>query len=292
MATVLSPFCVIVMGVSGSGKTTIGEALATHLSSFSSVKVPHTAPVAVTTAVPEAASAELETAVGESTFALTSASAVADSTLQAVPFYDGDEFHGENNVAKMQAGLSLTDDDRWPWLRSIRENIEENLTSGRSAIYACSSLRQAYRDVLSGRCACMPSTSTASACSAPSSTSTMACGTHSPGVVFVYLKGSFEVIFQRLSLRPDHFFPPKLLKSQFDALEEPNATMRYVRERNGEKTLCPCVDRKCCGETGQMMCSSGNCNRGSVTLECDVEFTPAEIVDGVVLFLSEMGFIE
>ncbi|MEF9384370.1 gluconokinase [Ralstonia solanacearum species complex bacterium KE056] len=110
-------------------------------------------------------------------------------------FRDGDEFHSEANRAKMHAGIPLNDDDRKPWLETIRAYMDETTAGGRSLVVACSALKERYRDVLRGG----PSDSTA----------------------FVYLKGDFELLQNRLAARKDHFFNPALLRSQFDALEEP-----------------------------------------------------------------------
>ncbi|AEG70249.1 gluconokinase [Ralstonia solanacearum] len=109
-------------------------------------------------------------------------------------FRDGDEFHSEANRAKMHAGIPLNDDDRKPWLETIRAYMDETTAGGRSLVVACSALKQRYRDVLSGP---------------------------SGHVAFVYLKGDFELLQGRLAARTDHFFNPALLRSQFDALEEP-----------------------------------------------------------------------
>ncbi|HKT64683.1 MULTISPECIES: gluconokinase [Burkholderia] len=133
----------IAMGVSGAGKSRIGEMLAERLS---------------------------------------------------CSYTDGDAFHSAANKEKMHHGIPLTDDDRWPWLRSIREAIEEKQRAGETAVFTCSSLKRAYRDVLRGT---------------------------DTDVRFVYLQGSFDVLRERLKTRTGHFFDPSLLKSQLDTLEEP-----------------------------------------------------------------------
>lgn len=136
----------IVMGVSGAGKTLIGELLAERL---------------------------------------------------GCSFVDGDVFHSAANKEKMAQGIALTDDDRWPWLASIRSAIEDKVRAGESLVVGCSALKRVYRDVLRG-------------------------GAQGDGVVrFVYLKGSFEVLHERLATRGRHFFNPSLLQSQLDTLEEP-----------------------------------------------------------------------
>ena len=133
----------IAMGVSGAGKSRIGEMLAERLS---------------------------------------------------CSYTDGDAFHSAANKEKMHHGIPLTDEDRWPWLRTIRAAIEEKQRAGETAVFTCSSLKRSYRDVLRGT---------------------------DTDVRFVYLKGSFEVLQERLKSRTGHFFDPSLLKSQLDTLEEP-----------------------------------------------------------------------
>ena len=65
-----------------------------------------------------------------------------------LPMAEGDDFHSEANRVKMGAGQPLTDDDRWPWLRSLRDWMSEQASGGRSTVVACSALRKAYRDIL------------------------------------------------------------------------------------------------------------------------------------------------
>ncbi|MCC8403494.1 gluconokinase [Paraburkholderia sp. MMS20-SJTN17] len=133
----------IAMGVSGAGKTRIGEMLAERL---------HCA------------------------------------------FTDGDAFHSAANKEKMHHGIPLTDEDRWPWLKTIRAAIEEKQKAGETAVFTCSSLKRSYRDILRAG---------------------------DKDVCFVYLKGSREVLAERLGHRTGHFFDPSLLQSQLDTLEEP-----------------------------------------------------------------------
>ncbi|WP_186163795.1 gluconokinase [Burkholderia gladioli] len=109
-------------------------------------------------------------------------------------FTDGDAFHSAANKEKMHHGIPLTDDDRWPWLQSIRAAIEEKQRAGETAVFTCSSLKRSYRDVLRGKDA---------------------------DVRFVYLDGTVEVLSERLKTRTGHFFDPSLLKSQLDTLEVP-----------------------------------------------------------------------
>jgi gluconokinase len=134
---------VVLMGVTGSGKTTLGQLLADQL---------------------------------------------------GWTFVEGDAFHPEANVQKMRRGEPLTDADRAPWLRALRARIDELAAAGRSAVVACSALKQAYRDVLAdGR----------------------------PEVVFVHLTAPAAVIRDRLDHRRGHYMPPALLDSQLATLEPP-----------------------------------------------------------------------
>jgi gluconokinase len=107
---------------------------------------------------------------------------------------EGDTFHPPANVAKMHAGIPLTDEDRWPWLHAIAAAIDALRARGESAVVACSALKRAYRDILIG---------------------------DRPDVLLVYLQGSHELIAQRMAARKGHFMPPTLLDSQFAILEEP-----------------------------------------------------------------------
>lgn len=109
-------------------------------------------------------------------------------------FWDGDDLHPEANIRKMQQGIPLTDDDRWPWLDAIRDRICHTLEAGEKAVITCSALKQVYRDRLSHEC---------------------------PELTFVYLKGTYEQIYERVANRPRHFMPADLLASQFRDLEEP-----------------------------------------------------------------------
>jgi gluconokinase len=145
-----SPCALIVMGVSGSGKSTIAVALAERL---------------------------------------------------GWTFEDGDRFHPASNVAKMSAGHPLTDEDRWPWLEAIADEIGRVCKAGGHVVIACSALKRAYRDVLvRGR----------------------------SDVRFVFLDGSQALIADRLAKRKGHFMPPGLLDSQFKTLEPPTAGERPI----------------------------------------------------------------
>lgn len=135
---------IILMGVSGAGKTTVGKQLARSL---------------------------------------------------GWRFVEGDDSHPAANVAKMAAGIPLTDEDRAPWLERLRELISEALARGEDAVVACSALKARYRERLA---------------------------VDGERVRFVYLWAPREVIASRLARRKGHFMPPSLLDSQFEALEAPD----------------------------------------------------------------------
>jgi gluconokinase len=132
------------MGVSGSGKTSVGKALAEHL---------------------------------------------------RWEFYDADDFHPPENVAKMASGIPLDDSDRVPWLAALHDLISSSLRQNKSGVLACSALKERYRQKLMNG---------------------------SEGVQLVYLKGSYDLIWSRMATRTDHYMQPQMLQSQFDALEEPS----------------------------------------------------------------------
>jgi gluconokinase len=94
----------------------------------------------------------------------------------------------------MSAGQPLTDEDRWPWLRAIADEIDRVSAAGQRVVIGCSALRRVYRDLL-------------------------VHGRHD--IRLVYLKGTQELIADRLGSRKGHFMPPGLLTSQFGALEPP-----------------------------------------------------------------------
>lgn len=109
------------------------------------------------------------------------------------PFYDGDDFHPPANVEKMARGEALGDEDRYPWLRLLAAEMENWMAAG-NVILACSALKERYRQILAGG---------------------------RSQVRIVYLKGSKELIGQRLASRVHRYMPPTLLDSQFATLEEP-----------------------------------------------------------------------
>jgi gluconokinase len=113
-----------------------------------------------------------------------------------VPFADADTFHPQANIAKMAAGTPLTDDDRHPWLDAVGQWLARH---GDGGVMSCSALARRYRDQLRSHC---------------------------PGIEFLHLTGSPELIARRQSGRPGHFMPSSLVQSQFDALEPLGADER------------------------------------------------------------------
>ena len=109
-------------------------------------------------------------------------------------FYDADDFHPPENVAKMANGIPLDDSDRAPWLATLHDLISSSLKADQPGVLACSALKERYRQQLLK---------------------------DNDDVQFVYLKGSYDLIWSRMSKRQDHYMKPHMLKSQFEALEEP-----------------------------------------------------------------------
>ena len=144
------PQILVVMGVSGSGKSTVGKALAANL---------------------------------------------------GWPFAEGDDFHSAANVAKMRSGQPLDDLDRKGWLGAISAWIAQHIDAGETGVVTCSALKRAYRDQLKNG---------------------------NSAVLFVYLEGSMETIFNRLTSRTGHFMPASLLPTQFEALQEPTADENFI----------------------------------------------------------------
>ncbi|SKA20119.1 gluconate kinase, SKI family [Enhydrobacter aerosaccus] len=111
-------------------------------------------------------------------------------------FQEGDDLHPRSNVEKMRSGIPLTDADRLPWLTRIAAEIDDWRSHGQSGVVTCSALKRTYRDILIGDRA---------------------------DVILVYLRGSKELIHERMAARHEHFMPVALLDSQFATLEEPAA---------------------------------------------------------------------
>jgi gluconokinase len=110
-------------------------------------------------------------------------------------FLEADDFHSAANIKKMRNGHPLTDEDRWPWLDCLRQQIERSLAAGENAVLACSALKRAYRDRLRVN----------------------------EAVKFVFLRGDYALVEKQLRSRHGHFMNAALLQSQFDDLEEPQS---------------------------------------------------------------------
>lgn len=149
---------VVVMGVTGSGKTTVGTLLAQQL---------------------------------------------------GWEFADADNFHSPANVEKMRLGIPLDDADRAPWLKSLRQAMEQWVAEHRNVVLACSALKKSYRGQLFV----------------------------SSEVKFVYLKGSYDLIYQRLRLRHGHFASEKILAGQFADLEEPDDALTVEIDQSAEEIV-------------------------------------------------------
>ncbi|MGG6896081.1 MULTISPECIES: gluconokinase [Rhizobium] len=139
-----TPLAIIVMGVSGSGKSSVGEGVAAKL---------------------------------------------------GIHFIEGDALHPAANVEKMSKGIPLTDEDRWPWLEKIGQEIAASLAKGEGISVSCSALKRTYRERLRA-----------------------SAGGH---LYFIYLHGSKELLSRRMGERKGHFMPASLLESQLQTLEVP-----------------------------------------------------------------------
>ena len=160
---------IVVMGVTGSGKTTIGNLVARRL---------------------------------------------------AWKFADADDFHSAANKEKMHNGIPLTDADRLPWLGAIHDQIAKWLALKENVVLACSALKQSYRQLL----------------------------WNGPEVRFVYLKGSYEVIAERLRARKGHFADEHILAGQFRDLEEPTGAIAVSIDAYPEEIveeICRRLDLRC-----------------------------------------------
>ena len=137
------PFVIFIIGVSGVGKSTIGNLL---------------------------------------------------SKKYSISYFDGDDYHSEENIKKMSKGQSLNDDDRYGWLLTLNQLAKKQLKA-QNCVIACSALKEKYRDLLSKDI--------------------------ETNVKWVLLDGSFDQVLNRLKNREDHYMPISLLKSQFNTLEKP-----------------------------------------------------------------------
>ena len=136
------------------------------------------------------------------------------ATSLSFDYLEADDFHSEGNIEKMRSGIPLTDDDRWPWLSSIKSYILNRVDL--DFVLACSALKQSYRDFLLE---------------------------DFNNYRLIYLKGDFEIIEDRLKKRKAHFMPERLLRDQFNTLEEPvNATIFNVSHLSPEEIISELID--------------------------------------------------
>jgi ribose 5-phosphate isomerase A len=153
-------------------------------------------------------------------------SAVAEALAARLgwPFEEGDWLHPEANVAKMHAGIALTDTDRQPWLEAVAAWIDNQRAKQQPGIITCSALKRSYRRIVLG---------------------------DRPEVRLIYLRGGHAIIAERLAGRQGHFMPAALLRSQIDTLEEPGPDEDPIIVDIG-----PPVDRLA-DEIIQLLASSG-----------------------------------
>lgn len=114
--------------------------------------------------------------------------------LLGAEFLEGDELHAPSNVARMAAGVPLTDDDRRDWLLALAQRLMQARATPRSLVVSCSALKRSYRDVLRGA---------------------------SRDLAFVHLHADAALLEARLDARTGHFMPPSLLASQLQTLQAP-----------------------------------------------------------------------
>ncbi len=131
-------------------------------------------------------------------------------------FFEGDDFHPPENVAKMRAGIPLTDADRAPWLATLRDIIVRALATNTFTVLTCSALKASYRE-------------------------TLAAG--DPRVQFVHLTGPPEVIAAHLQNRRGHFMPPALLSSQLATLGPPADALVFSCEKSPKNIVAELMHR-------------------------------------------------
>jgi gluconokinase len=129
-------------------------------------------------------------------------------------FYEGDDFHPSENVAKMRAGIPLTDSDREKWLQALRKIIVISLAKNEFSVLACSALKAKYREELTAG---------------------------DSRVKFVHLTGPPALIEEHLKARRGHFMLPSLLASQLAILEPPADALIFSCEKSPEKIVAELI---------------------------------------------------
>ena len=127
-------------------------------------------------------------------------------------FADGDDFHPLANIAKMSRGIPLTDEDRLPWLKSIRDAMRQWQAQGKNGVIACSALKRSYRELLG-------------------------IGANGKDVRLVYLKGTCDLLLERLHSRKGHYMKDKMLVSQLADLEEPEDALTVDVSKSPEEIV-------------------------------------------------------
>lgn len=141
-------------------------------------------------------------------------------------FLDADDFHPEANIAKMSAGVPLTDDDRAPWIARLNAEVKTRFARGESMVLACSALKHRYRQAMTDGVA---------------------------AVDWVFLDGPFALIAERIRARSaatGHYMPETLLRSQIDALERPVAALRISIELSHAEQLAAALFMLTSKQTG------------------------------------------
>lgn len=129
-------------------------------------------------------------------------------------FYEGDDFHPPENIAKMRSGIPLTDEDRVSWLLALRKIISDSLAKNTFAVLTCSALKAKYREQLQSG---------------------------DRRVQFVYLTAPRAVLESRLKARSSHYMPASLLDSQLATLEPPMDALTINREESPEEIVAKVI---------------------------------------------------
>jgi carbohydrate kinase (thermoresistant glucokinase family) len=130
-----------------------------------------------------------------------------------LPFYDADGYHPAENIEKMSNGTPLIDEDRIPWLQILANLLRKSIPTG-GAVLACSSLKESYRQILQ----------------------------INPEVNWIHLKGSKELIWERMLARKNHYMKASMLDSQIDTWEEPAYGLKLDIDQNPEELLAAAIN--------------------------------------------------
>lgn len=139
-------------------------------------------------------------------------------------FADADDFHSAANKEKMRNGIPLTDADREPWLLAIRDHMWRWIAAKKNGVITCSALKQAYRDLLLS----------------PGDGNT---NPDAGEIKIVYLRGTYQLIAERVRSRKGHFAGDELLASQLAALEEPRDALTIDVDQTPEQIVDEALER-------------------------------------------------